>query len=93
MTNNLETMNSDNIDHIMPYAIGPEFEVWNHNRYDPHLSQCFDLGRHLTRSRQDFYSRDGRHVINWIPRRVQRIVNAVHGYLLSCTTARAHPII
>ena len=32
MTNHLETMNSDNIDRIMPYAIGPEFEVWNHNR-------------------------------------------------------------
>ena len=27
MTNNLETMNSDNIDHIMSYLIGPEFDV------------------------------------------------------------------
>ena len=93
MTNNLETMNSDNIDHIMSYLIGPEYTLWNHDRHAPHLSQCFDLGRHLTRTRQDFYSRDGRHVVNWIPRRVQRIVNAVHGYLMSCTTARAHPII
>ena len=93
MTNNLETMNSDNVDHIMSYAIGPEFEAWNRNRHHHHLSQCFDLGRHLTRTRQDFYSRDGYHAVNWIPRRIQRIVRAVYGYILSCTTTHTHPVV
>ena len=93
MTNNLVTMNSDNVDHIMSYAIGPEFETWNHVRHDLRLSQCFDLGRHLTRSRQDFYSHVGHHVINWIPRRMQRIAYTIHGYLLSCTATRAHPVL
>ena len=92
MTNNLIAMNSDNVDHIMSYAIGPEFEAWNHIRHNPRLSQCFDLGRRLTRTRQDFYSHDGDHVVNWIPRRIQRIVYTIHGYRLSCSTTRAHSV-
>ena len=88
MTNTLVTLNWDNIDHIMAYAIGPEVDDWNNVRHSHHLSQQFDLGRHLTRTRQDFYSNDGHHVVNWIPRRLQRITRTVHGYLLSHTQPR-----
>ena len=92
MANTLTTINWDNIDHIMPYAIGPEFDAWNHVRHDHHLSQQFDLGRRLRRARQDFYANGGYHAINWIPRRIQRIAYTIHGYLLSHTTTRVHPI-
>ena len=92
MTNTLVTLNWDNIDHIMAYAIGPEVDDWNNVRHSHHLSQQFDLGRHLTRTQQDFYSNDGHHVVNWIPRRIQRITLTIYGYLLSHTTPHTHPI-
>ena len=92
MTSTLTTINWDNIDHIMPYAIGPEFDAWNHVRHNHHLSQRFDLGRRLTRSRQEFYSYGGHQVTNWIPRRIQRIAYTIHTYLLLHTTIRAHPM-
>ena len=92
MTITLTTLNWGNIDHIMPYAIGPGFGAWNHVRHNHHLTQRLDLGRRLTRSRQDFYSYDGYQVTNWIPRRIQRTAYTIHAYLLLHTTTRAHPI-
>jgi len=92
MVGTLTAINWDNIDHIMPYAIGPELDTWNRVRHNHRLAQRFDLGRRLTRTRQDFYSYGGYQVTNWIPRRMRRIAYTIHAYLLLNTTARAHPI-
>ena len=92
MVDTLTAIHLDNLDHITSYAIGPELDAWNHVRHNRRLAQRFDLGRRLTRTRQDFYSYDGNRVTNWIPRRVQRIAYTIHAYLLLNTTARAHPI-
>ena len=64
MVGTLTTINCDNIDIIMPYAIGPELDTWNRVRHNRRLAQRFDLGRRLTRTRQDFYSYDGYQVTN-----------------------------